>query len=151
MQLTLRAIASLEEALGHAGSLEQAAADFHAQFSDEPLPPDTLAGFLRRSFAARETLLLSAEGDGRSWGLLLTGPFTDPLFGTTAPLILVLRVDPSLRHRGVAGELVAEAERILVSRGLSTLAARAAHNDDALISMGERWGFVRAWELMVKE
>ena len=30
-------------------------------------------------------------------------------------------------------------------------AGRAGHNDDALISMGERWGFLRAWELFVRE
>ena len=34
---------------------------------------------------------------------------------------------------------------------MTELWARAAHNDDALISMGERWGFVRAWELMSAE
>lgn len=151
MKLSLRPITALDEALLHAPRLEQAAAEFHAQLSDDPLPPQTLTAFLRRSFSAQETLLLAAESDGKCWGLLLTGPFTDPLFGTTAPLILVLHVDSTLRHRGVASELVQEAERILTARGLSTLSARAAHNDDALISMGERWGFVRAWELMIKE
>ena len=44
-----------------------------------------------------------------------------------------------------------EARRLLGQRGLRTLAARAGHNDDALISMGERWGFVRAWELLLYE
>ena len=151
MKLTLRPVVNLAEALTFAARLELAAAALHAQFSDDALPPDTIGGFLRRSFTARETLLLAAEADGKAWGLLLTGPFTDPLFGTTAPLVLVLSVDASLRHRGVATELIHEAEAVLKERGLPTLAARAAHNDDALISMGERWGFVRAWELMVKE
>jgi ribosomal protein S18 acetylase RimI-like enzyme len=151
MKLNLRTILTLTEALTYSERLELAAAALHAQFSDDALPPETIASFLKRSFGARETLLVAAEADGKAWGLLLTGPFTDPLFGTTAPLVLVLTVDPSLRHRGVASELVHEAEAILKERGLPTLAARAAHNDDALISMGERWGFVRAWELMVKE
>jgi hypothetical protein len=34
---------------------------------------------------------------------------------------------------------------------MKALSARAGHNDDALISMGERWGFVRQWEMMVRE
>ena len=72
--------------------------------------------------------------------------------------------------RGLFGELLKEVQRVksegdfeaakalvegvsglLRDRGMSTLAARAGHNDDALISMGERWGFVRQWELMVLE
>jgi hypothetical protein len=42
-------------------------------------------------------------------------------------------------------------QSVLAERGMRVLAARAGHNDDALISMGERWGFVRAWELMLFE
>ena len=29
--------------------------------------------------------------------------------------------------------------------------AAFGHNDDALISMGERWGLVRTWELMAAD
>ena len=35
--------------------------------------------------------------------------------------------------------------------GLDALAARAPLNDDALISMGERWGFIRQWAYLVYE
>jgi GNAT superfamily N-acetyltransferase len=66
-------------------------------------------------------------------------------------MVLVLYVEPDARHRGVARALVEEATRLLAARGLRRLAARAGHNDDALISMGERWGFVRQWELMLRE
>ena len=151
MKLDLRAVASLDEALALAPRLDEHSAEFMAQFSDEPFPRGASERFLRRHFAARETCLVLAERTGKTWGVCLVGPFTDPLLGTTQPMLLVLHVDPSLRHRGVASELVRDAERILAERGCKTLAARAGHNDDALISMGERWGFVRSWELMVKE
>jgi ribosomal protein S18 acetylase RimI-like enzyme len=81
----------------------------------------------------------------------LVGPLVDPLRGESLPTVLVLHVDPALRHRGVAHELIEEATRVLAARGLQRLAARVGHNDDALISMGERWGFVRSWGLMVRE
>ncbi len=55
------------------------------------------------------------------------------------------------RHQGLAAKLVAEVSAVLRERGMMSLAARAGHNDDALISMGERWGFVRTWEMMVRE
>jgi hypothetical protein len=58
------------------------------------------------------------------------------------------------RGGGGGGEQRALVERcraLLASRGHKRLAARALHNDDALISMGERWGFVRAWEWMLYE
>lgn len=151
MKLTLRRIASLDEALTHSLQLDRSAADFHAQCSDAPYPKGAAERCLRERFAAPETALVVAEEGGRAWGLCLTGPFRDPLLGTTLPMLLVLHVDPALRHRGVATELVQEAQRALGERGLYSLAARAGHNDDALISMGERWGFVRSWELMVKE
>jgi ribosomal protein S18 acetylase RimI-like enzyme len=151
MKLKLRTIETLSEALEFAPRLDAAAADFHAQVSDGPFQPGAAERFLRQRFSARETALVVAGADGKAWGMCLSGPFTDPLLATTVPMILVLDVDASLRHRGVAGELVGEVERVLAARGLTQLAARAMHNDDALISMGERWGFVRSWELMVKE
>jgi len=66
-------------------------------------------------------------------------------------MVLILFVSPSARHGGLAGALVEAATAELAGRGIPLLAARAGHNDDALISMGERWGFVRQWELMVRE
>ncbi|MCC7011546.1 MAG: GNAT family N-acetyltransferase [Planctomycetes bacterium] len=151
MKLTLRTLSSLSEALALTPLCDAVAADFQRQISDHELAPGTSERFLRAHFQARETVCVVAEGPERAWGVCLTGPFVDPLLGTTQPMVLVLHVDPALRHRGVATELVREAERVLRERGATTLAARATHNDDALISMGERWGFVRAWELMVRE
>jgi GNAT superfamily N-acetyltransferase len=84
-------------------------------------------------------------------GLLLSGPFTDPLAGDRRPMILVLWVERSLRHRGLAGALVKRARELMAERGLAPLAGRAEAGDDARIAMGERWGFMRAWEVMVAE
>jgi ribosomal protein S18 acetylase RimI-like enzyme len=152
MKLRIRRIAALEEALRLAARLDEHSAEFMAQFSDDPFPRGACERFLRRHFEASETCLVVAEDDGaRAWGVALCGPFTDPLLGTTMPMIVVLHVDAALRHRGVATELVQELERVMGERGIANLCARAGHNDDALISMGERWGFVRSWELMVKE
>ena len=153
MKLELRPITTLEEALTFAGHLDACAAEFMAQFSDEPFPRGASERCLRAHFADPQTVLVVAEGEPRRtpYAICLAGPLADPLLGDALPLVLVLHVDSALRHRGVAGELVSEVERILAARGERRLAARAAHNDDALISMGERWGFVRAWELMIKE
>ena len=83
--------------------------------------------------------------------MCLVGPLEDPLLESRLPLVLVLYVDSAVRHRGLAGLLVEAASRELADRGIPRLAARAGHNDDALISMGERWGFTRLWELMLRE
>ena len=151
MKLNLRKVESLEEALALAPRLDHAAAQFLEQFSDEPYPAGACERFLRRSFGAPQSALFVAEDAGRAWGLCLSGPFTDPLLGTSQPMILVLFVDPSLRHRGIATELVRETEAHFDALGAGTLLARVPHNDDALISMGERSGFVRSWELMEKD
>lgn len=153
MSLRLRTVTTIEEARRLAPRLDAAAARVAAEFSDEPFPEGASARFLERSFAAPETVLVVAEDPGRGEpaGLCLVGPLVEPLTGTAMPLILVLHVDPALRHRGIAKELVREAQRRLSQRGARTIAARAGHNDDALISMGERWGFTRLWELMVLE
>lgn len=81
--------------------------------------------------------------------LCLSVPFDDPLLTVRTACIVGLWVNPRLRHRGVARALVGELRRILAQRGVTRIAARTGHTDDALISMGERWGFVRAWELLV--
>jgi ribosomal protein S18 acetylase RimI-like enzyme len=156
MKLALRTVTRLDEALALAPLLDASAAEFHAQCSDDPYPEGASERFLRAHLAHPASVLIVAEEQGappasRAWGVCVTGPFTDPLLGTLQPMVLVLHVDPALRHRGVARELVDQADSLLRSRGYPTLAARAGHNDDALISMGERWGFVRSWELMVRE
>jgi GNAT superfamily N-acetyltransferase len=150
MQFELRPIASLAAARAHCARLDAAAAEFHAQFSDQPYPKGSAERFLARHFEAPETVLMAAfvPGGDVPVGLCLVGPSEDPLSGERLPVVLVLHVDPNLRHRGIATALVAQARQVLLRRGLDRLAARAGHNDDALISMGERWGFVRAWEWM---
>lgn len=153
MDVDLREVTDLTEALGHAPELDRYAEETLDEFRDEPLPPGVCARFFERKFDARETLFLVAESEpGRAdLGMLLVGPFEDPLVGEAIPMVLVLHVDSEVRHRGLARALVNEATRILIGRGMTSLAARAGHNDDALISMGERWGFLRLWELMVLE
>ena len=153
VKLTLRHVTDPAQALALAERLDTAAAEFNTQFSDDVFPKGASERFIRRHFDAPQTALVVAEAEprGEPLGICLVGPLTDPLLGTTLPLVLVLYVDPTLRHRGIAGELIQDVERILASRGITKLAARAGHNDDALISMGERWGFVRSVELMVKE
>lgn len=153
MELELRQITSLQEALRLAPRIERSAAAFQAQFSDSELPRDSAARLLATRFDAPQTVLVGAfpPRSAEPVGLCLVGPFEDPLTLVRQPMVLVLEVEERARHRGVARELVEHAQSVLAGRGLRVLAARAGHNDDALISMGERWGFVRAWELMVFE
>lgn len=149
----LRQVLLLEEALTLAPRLDRATAERAREFQDEPVPEGVVRDFLFARFDDPETLLLVAETeDGRAdLGLCLIGPFVDPLLPTRVPMVLLLHVERDARHRGLARALVEEATRLLAERGYATLAARAGHNDDALISMGERWGFVRHWELMLRE
>jgi GNAT superfamily N-acetyltransferase len=153
MKLELRHVTSLEQALRLAARLDAHAAEFAAQFSDEEFPRGASERFLAERFDEPETVLVGAfpPGEREPVGLCLVGPFVEPLTAERLPLVLVLFVEASARHRGVARALVEEVQTVLVGRGLRRLAARAGHNDDALISMGERWGFVRSWELMLFE
>ena len=75
----------------------------------------------------------------------------DPLVGDETPMILLLWTADPYRRRGMSKRLIENAAEILGSRGLHSLAARAGHNDDALISMGERSGFTRSFEVLVRE
>jgi len=119
------------------------------------LPSDpgsgALTAFLERAFDEPETLLLVARerGGERVWGLCLVGAFVEPFTAQRLPMMLALWVDPSLRHRGVARALQVEARRLLMERGQSAFCTRASYNDDALVSMAERWGYVRQWEWML--
>lgn len=153
MQLELRPITQLAAACVHGARLDKAAAEFQAQFSDEPFPAGSSERFLRRRFDEPETALMGAfrPGGETPVGLCLVGAWEDPLSGERLPMLLVLHVDADLRHRGIARALVEHTRLLLASRGCARLAARASHNDDARISMGERWGFVRAWEWMLYE
>ena len=143
MNLRLRTIASAQEAEGVQALLEQAVREIVGV-------PGPRAAELGRRYVARlgprEALLVVAEPRevARPLALAASSPVEDPLTGEVRALVVLLYTDPSIRQRGVARALVAELRRALAARGVKELWARAAHNDDALISMGERWGFVRS-------
>jgi len=149
----LRRIEDLASALELAPALEAYASQATAEFRDGPLPEGTCRRFFARCFSEPETTFVVAEtARGKcDLGVCVTGPFEDPLTATRMPMVLILFVSPNARHQGLARRLVEEVTRALAERGIRSLSARAAHNDDALISMGERWGFVRQWEMMVRE
>jgi ribosomal protein S18 acetylase RimI-like enzyme len=149
----IRRIEDLHSALELAPALEAYASQATAEFRDEPLPEGTCRRFFAGKFSEPETAFVVAEtAPGRcDLGVCVSGPFDDPLTGARSSIVLILFVSPHARHQGIARRLVEEVSKILQERGIRSLAARAAHNDDALISMGERWGFVRQWELMVRE
>lgn len=151
MNLRLRTIATRAEAEGTLALLEQAVREVHGP---EPgrAPADLARRYLER-LGPREALLVVAEPRevARPLALAASAPLEDPLTGAVSAVLVLLYTDPSIRQRGVARALTQELRRALAARGVTELWARAAHNDDALISMGERWGFVRAWELMSAE
>lgn len=153
MNLKLRAIEDLGEARSLLQLLEAGLREASEACRDEPLPPEAGERFLATQLGKKETLILVAESDesDRPRAICVTAPLEDPLTGQVLPLIVGLYVDADLRHRGLAGALVQEARRQLELRGLSTLGAFVSRNDDARISMGERWGFTRRWELFIQE
>jgi ribosomal protein S18 acetylase RimI-like enzyme len=149
----LRRIEDLASALELSPALEAYASQATAEFRDGPLKEGTCRRFFAKNFSEAETVFVVAEtGKGKcDLGVCVSGPFEDPLTGSRASMVLILFVSPNARHQGLAARLVEEVSKALQERGIQSLAARAAHNDDALISMGERWGFVRTWEMMVRE
>ena len=151
MDIHIRPVSSLEEALSLTALLDRCADESMAEFRDDSLPQGVSRRLLERHFSHSTTLLLVAESVEGVQGVCLTAPFEDPLTAEIVPMIVVLHVDRELRHRGIAAALVDDTRRILAERGHRSTAARAGHNDDALISMGERWGFLRHWELMLHE
>ena len=153
MDVRIREHPSLDDALDLTAEIDRFAADALAEFRDVAPPPGLGERLLRRVLDSPEGLVLSAHlaGNGERIGWCVTGPFVDPLVGDTLPMVVGLFVQPEFRRRGLARALVRRARELLAERGRSSLAARAGHNDDALISMGERWGFVRAFEIMIHE
>jgi ribosomal protein S18 acetylase RimI-like enzyme len=149
----IRRIEDLHSALELAPALEAYASQATEEFRDGALPEGTCRRFFAKNFSEAETVFVVAEtATGRcDLGVCVSGPFEDPLTGSRGSMVLILFVSPNARHQGLARRLVEEVSKALQERGIRSLAARAAHNDDALISMGERWGFVRQWELMVRE
>jgi ribosomal protein S18 acetylase RimI-like enzyme len=153
MNVKLRRLQDLEEAMALEPLLDRAARESSAASSESAPADGAMLRFLGRHLERPETLVLVAEAEGAddAAGVCVTGPLEDPLSGEVTPLVVALWVQPGLRHRGLARALVREVRRILAARELPGLAARVGHNDDALISMGERWGFTRRWEMMVAE
>ena len=94
---------------------------------------------------------MEPKEDGATVGLCLTGPLVDPLTADRFPMVIVCWVAPAYRHRGLARHLLEDVARQLEGRGYPALATRTDHNDDALISMGERWGFTRRWEILLRD
>lgn len=153
MNPTLRLIRDRREAEGLAPALDAYAAQAMAEFRDTPLAEGIVRRFVDRHFGDAQCVLVVAERvpGAADLGVCVTGPFEDPLTGERIPMVLILYVSPDMRHRGLGRRLIDEAIRVLRERGHPRIAGRAGHNDDALISMGERWGFVRMWEFVVLE
>jgi len=126
-----------------------------AEWTDRTPGEGPGAALLQRVEGSSAGLLMTAhssEGDGplgARLGYCVVVPLADPLTGMETPFIAALEVDRNYRHRGLARSMVDAVASEMKRRGHHELAARAGHNDDALISMGERWGFVRSHEVMV--
>ncbi len=152
MNLRLRPLATLAEALDRAELFERATRESAATLG-ENWPDGAARRFLERQFERSETLVLVAEAkDEDGWlGIAASAPFEDPLSLVVRPMLVTLWVEPRFRHRGIARALWLELARLVAARGAGRLVARAGTNDDALISMGERWGLVRHWELLSPE
>lgn len=150
MDARLRTIRDRAEARALEARLDAAALEA-TQIHEGPPPPAGWASrWLDERLADEQSVLLVAETTegAADLGVLLAGGYDDPLGIERVPMILLLSVDSRHRHRGLASALVERAQQILTERGHPRLAARAPHNDDARISMGERWGFVREWEVL---
>ena len=156
MKVDLREITDSEEALGLAPHLEPAAKDAMTEFRDGALPEDlarrALEHYMGPAASSDARLLLVAEEEqGAVLGVVLVGALLDPLALDEQPAIVLLWTHPNWRHRGIGRQLVTRARELMLERGHPALLARAGHNDDARISMGERMGFVRTWEWMALE
>ena len=153
MNLRLRPVDDLEEAFSLLTLLDLAAKEGGRNWRDEEMPPGVARRFLERSFGRPETVVIVAEEveQREVLAVIASGPFEDPLSLEVAPMIVLLYVQPEIRHRGVARALILELTRCLVQRGFDALLARAGHNDDALISMAERLGMIRTFEVMSSE
>jgi len=155
MNIRLKTVDETHRAQAYASDVERALSDSEdlALVPGEAPDPREL---LERVLGAPESVFVVAESmepseDGATVGLCLTGPLADPVSGACIPLVLVLWVATPYRHRGLARHLLEDVARQLSERGRSALALRTDHNDDALISMGERWGFTRRWEILLRD
>ena len=155
MNVRLKIVDSADRAQSHATDIERALADSEDLALVQAAPPNPHE-LLERLADTPESVFVLAESmepkeDGATVGLCLTGPLVDPLTAARFPIVIVCWVEPSYRHRGLARHLLEDAARQLEERGSPALALRTDHNDDALISMGERWGFTRRWEILLRD
>ena len=155
MNVRLKTIESAEDAQAHASALERALADSEDLGLREGTATDPHE-LLERVASAVESVFVIAESvepadSGATIGLCLTGPLVDPLTAASFPVLLACWVAPNYRHRGLARHLLEDVSRQLIDRGQAALCVRTDHNDDALISMGERWGFTRRWEILARD
>ena len=152
MDVTLQIFTEKAQALELAPELESHAEEISAEYRMDPLSEGTCTRLIERHWGEPQTVIATARTQaGERLGACVTVPLEDPLTGEKVPIVVLLEVHKDYRHRGLARSLVQAVRAELESRGETRIAARAAHNDDALISMGERWGFTRVWELMVRE
>ncbi|MGH7150109.1 MAG: GNAT family N-acetyltransferase [Planctomycetota bacterium] len=108
--------------------------------------------FAREALAGPDALLLLARGPGPvDLGVLFAAGSRNPFLGTSVPFLYALFVRPENRRAGLAAALLSRAEKIYRTRGFGALAAEVPYQDDALISMGERRGYVREREWMAKD
>lgn len=155
MNVRLKAIASADDAQARATDVERAltdSEDLALILTDRPNPHELLERVIGQPesvFVVAESM--APEDDGATVGLCLTGPLVDPLSAARIPIVLAFWVAPGYRHRGLARHLLEDVARQLLERGQPGLCLRTDHNDDALISMGERWGFTRRWEILLRD
>jgi len=134
--------------------LDRYVSQLTAEWTDRTPGEGPGAALLQRAEGSPAGLLLTAhsndgDGPGARLGYCVVVPWADPLTDLETPFIAALEVDRNYRHRGLARSMVDAVTAEMKRRGHHELAARVGHNDDALISMGERWGFVRSHEVMV--
>lgn len=118
-----------------------------------PQSGESARRFLLRSLGQPGSLLLLAKDEKtkKAIGFLFLAPREDGFLGVRVPFLYLLFVLPEFRRLGAARDLLLRAEKWLVGQGARMLVAPAIHNDDAIISMGERRGYLREREWMVKE
>ncbi len=153
MEITLQSHADAAEARSLVPKLDAYIRSALADIRDGEPPPGGGEALLARAFAGPEGVVLSARDPkgGECVGICITTALQDPLTGDDLPALVLLWVDPRWRRRGLARALGERAREELAGRGFQRLAARVESGDDALIAMGERWGFVRVLEWMVRE
>lgn len=153
MDVRLRTVEDPEVLRARAQEIAPLCGEMRAPWDGGEVDVEGLEERMRREATAREFIFVEAtpaerEADADRIGFAWTLPFEDPLGGHRLPMLVLLWVHPDWRHRGLARLIMEDARRQLEERGFPRLLARAGYNDDAVISMGERWGFTRAWEMM---